>query len=392
MFQSFFIGGFECSTQRGRDGRRHDLIAATRHDELAALDFERLREVNITTAREGLRWPLIETTPNQYDFASARTILLRAQNARFQILWDLFHYGFPDFTNPFAPDFPERLAAFARAFARFYRDESDETLFICPFNEISFFTFAAGERGLFAPYQSGRGWELKRNCVRATVLATKAVREILPDARFMQIEPVVHIVADPQRPHEQAQAESYRTAQFEAWDMLAGHLAPELGGAEDLLDIIGVNFYPHNQWIMSENPAEPRQVIHRGQSLYRPFRQILTEVEERYRRPLFVAETGAEDDERADWLRYVCDETRAARNINVDVKGVCWYPILNHPGWDDDRHCYNGLWDYSDKVGNRQIYEPLAAELHFQQAVSKPAALTVGHGVAAQSAAIRRAR
>ena len=41
--------------------------------------------------------------------------------------------------------------------------------------------------------------------------------------------------------------------------------------------------------------------------------------------------------------------------------------FLNHPGWDNDRHCTNGLWDYADDEGNRQIYKPLAAELQLQQ-------------------------
>lgn len=51
----------------------------------------------------------------------------------------------------------------------------------------------------------------------------------------------------------------------------------------------------------------------------------------------------------------------------VPIEGVCLYPILNHPGWDNDRHCTNGLWDYADDEGNRQIYKPLAAELEQQQ-------------------------
>ena len=51
----------------------------------------------------------------------------------------------------------------------------------------------------------------------------------------------------------------------------------------------------------------------------------------------------------------------------VQMEGICLYPIVNHPGWVDDRHCYNGLWDYADKDGNREIYEPLALELAVQQ-------------------------
>jgi hypothetical protein len=51
----------------------------------------------------------------------------------------------------------------------------------------------------------------------------------------------------------------------------------------------------------------------------------------------------------------------------MPVLGVCLYPVVNHPGWDDDRHCYNGLWDYADANGEREIYDPLARELQSQQ-------------------------
>src|SRR5262249_10568248 len=84
---------------------------------------------------------------------------------------------------------------------------------------------------------------------------------------------------------------------------------------------------------------------------------------ERYHRPIFIAETGSENRIRAGWFRYVCQETQAAIASGVPVYGMCLYPILNHPGWLDNRHCYNGLWDYPDAPGNRLIYEPLAAEL-----------------------------
>jgi hypothetical protein len=49
------------------------------------------------------------------------------------------------------------------------------------------------------------------------------------------------------------------------------------------------------------------------------------------------------------------------------VEGICLYPIVNHPGWEDDRHCHNALWDYANEKGEREIYVPLAEELHRQQ-------------------------
>ena len=88
--------------------------------------------------------------------------------------------------------------------------------------------------------------------------------------------------------------------------------------------------------------------------------------------PLFVSETGAEDDFRPIWFNYVCTEVVAAMKAGVSIEGICLYPIVNHPGWDDDRHCYNGLWDYCKESGDREIYQPLAEELQFQRQQIEP--------------------
>ena len=105
-------------------------------------------------------------------------------------------------------------------------------------------------------------------------------------------------------------------------------------------------------------PSHPR---------YRPVWQMLAEVHARYGCPLFVAETGIEDEARPAWLRYVGYEVRQAIRNGVPISGLCLYPIVNHPGWEDDRHCYNGLWDYADENGHREIYEPLARELESER-------------------------
>ncbi|MDQ4120623.1 MAG: beta-glucosidase [Acidobacteriota bacterium] len=368
MFKSFFIGGFECSTHRGRDGRRHDLIAATEHERFALEDFKRLKSRGIYVAREGLRWHLIEQQPERYDFSSVAPILTAAQETGVQILWDLFHYGFPDDTNPFEPDFIYRFALFAHHFAEFLKAETDDkTPFICPFNEISFFTYAAGERGFFAPYQQKRGRELKPRLALASIEGTKAFRSVFPDARLLQIDPVFHIVPPSDSRKDWERTENYRSAQFEGWDLISGRLHPEIGGSPDFLDIIGVNYYYYNQWILAQEPEMPGERLEMSDPRYRPFREILREVYERYRRPIFISETGTENEERPAWLRYICEETRAAMLAGVPVEGICWYPILNHPGWDDDRYCPNGLWDYPCHCGKREIYQPLAEELERQQ-------------------------
>lgn len=377
MFQSFFAAGFECATHRRPSGQRLDLIASTRHDEFALRDYQRLRRLNLRLAREGARWHLIEATPGQYDFSSVRPIANAARATGTQVIWDLCHFGWPEHLDLFSPKFVSSLARFGAAFAQWLATETDGPPFIVPVNEISFFSWAAGDEGSMDPYAMHRGAELKAQLVRAALATVDAIRAVAPSARFVFVDPVIHVVADPKRPQDREAAEAYRLSQYQAWDMLAGKLSPELGGSEDRLDIIGVNFYPHNQWFY--NLRGVRRVgkfraLRRRHPDYRPFREILREVYERYRRPIFIAETGAENRARASWFRYVAEECRAAMLSGIPVEGLCLYPILNHPGWVDDRHCCNGLWDYPDAQGERQIYAPLARELKRWQREFEPLA------------------
>jgi beta-glucosidase/6-phospho-beta-glucosidase/beta-galactosidase len=362
LFQSFLMGGFECSTHRRRGGRRLDLIESTRHEEFAEDDYARLVKIGMRTARDGVRWHLIERAPFVYDFSSLENQVCAMQNTGIQIIWDLFHYGYPDDLDIFSAEFVERFARFSAATAEYLQNETDGTLFICPVNEISFFSWIAGDAGHFYPFARRRGKELKKQLVRATIKAIDAIRAVVPDARFVQADPAIHVTTGKKDATSKRRAENYRRAQFEAFDMLCGRLKPELGGKPEYLDIIGLNYYFHNQWFYPN-----RHKIVRGHALYRPFNEILDEYYRRYKRPILIAETGIEDDERADWLRYVGEQTQIAIGNGVPLEGICLYPILNHPGWDDDRHCHNGLWCYADDFGIRDIYEPLAEEIMFQR-------------------------
>lgn len=372
LLKSFFAGGFECSTHRLRSGRRLDLVAATRHDEFALQDYRRFQKQNLRVAREGLRWHLVEETRGKYDFSTALPMVRAARATGTQVIWDLCHFGWPGHIDIFKPEFVSALGSYGAAFAKWLGKETDAPGFFVPVNEISFFSWAAGDEGSMFPFVTGRGFELKTHLVRAAIQAMESIWSVMPDARFVHVDPVIHVIAALKRPEDKADAEAYRICQYQSWDMLGGRMCPELGGHEKYLDIIGVNFYPHNQWFY--NLKGFRRVrrftpISRHHPSYRPFRQMLAEVYERYHRPIFIAETGSENRIRAAWFRYVCQETQAAISNGTPVHGMCLYPILNHPGWLDNRHCYNGLWDYADANGNRKIYEPLARELRRWQKV-----------------------
>ncbi len=275
LFRRFFMGGFECSTHRLRNGRRLGVIAGTEHDRdrLALSDYRRNVEFGMRTVRDGLRWHLIEPRPNQYDFSSVVPMLQAASESGIEVVWDLFHYGWPDDIDIFRPEFVRRLGRLAKAFAGVLRDEmeSGQNVFICPTNEISFLAWAGGEEGFLNPFAQKRGDELKAQLVRANIEACEAVWGVIPAARICQIEPVINIINDPHRPEDHSAAENYRLSQYQVWDMLAGLMKPELGGHAKYLDIIGVNYYSNNQWMHNGI------TMNRFHPLYKKFRLILAE-------------------------------------------------------------------------------------------------------------------
>jgi hypothetical protein len=359
LFRSFFLGGFECSTQRRRDGRRLDLIAGTRHDVLAAEDYRQLREHGILAARDGVRWYLVEGALGRYDWSSVLPLLRAAKASGTQVVWDLCHYGWPDGLDVWSAAFVRRFACYAAAFARLHLEETGRPPFICPVNEISFLAWAGGDMARLNPWTRGRGAELKRQLVRAAIAATFAVREAAHGARFATIDPIIHIV--PPAGCDPRPVEAYNEAQFQAWDMLAGRLEPDLGGSPDLLDVIGVNYYWNNQWLDGGEPLSPFD------ARYHPLHELFATVYARYGRPMFLAETSIEGPPRAAWLRYVGEEVRTAIRRGIPLEGICLYPVVSHDGWDEDRHCANGLFEMEPRHGRRRIHAPLAAELHRQQ-------------------------
>jgi hypothetical protein len=362
-FRSFFVGGFECSAHRRWDGLRLDLLASTGHERWAEADYRALRAKDIHSARDGVRWHLIEPAPGEYDWSSFLPMLRAANSTGMSVAWDVCHYGWPDFIDIWSDGFIDRIATFAARLARIVRDESDLLPIYCPINELSYWAWAGGEIGRIAPFACGRGAQLKRQLVRAALSVTEAIRAVDARARFLYAEPGIHVASGSSEPPHVNDAERYRLAQFEALDMLAGHVAPELGGHPEALDIIGVNFYPDNQWYLGGS------TIPLGHHAYVPFREILSELFARYRRLILVSETGAEGSARPSWLHYVCTEVRAAMSSGVPIAGICLYPITDYRGWDNERLCSVGLFSAPDKGGKRSIEPEFAAELHHQSSL-----------------------
>lgn len=342
MFRSFFFAGFEGATGYNERGEWIDQIAATHHDRHADADYGRLNDVGIFAAREAVRWPLVDRG-GHYDFSTLRPFLQASRKYRIDVIWDLFHYGFPTDLDIFSDVFTERFAAYCRAAAKYLCSHQEGTCYFTPVNEPSYFAWAAGEAGLFAPHAKGRGPELKYALLKAAIAGINAIREEVPHARIVNVDPICSVVPQHGRIDQLSDATAFNhQAVFEGWDMLSGRLHPELGGSPQHLDIVGVNYYWTNQWELGSEDEplqedDPRRI---------PLARLIRRVWKRYGQELLITETAHVHEMRPRWMKYVADECEALLDEGVPLRGVCLYPILGMPKWHSPEQWVRmGLWD-----------------------------------------------
>ncbi len=362
MFRSFFFAGFECATGYNASREWIDQIAATHHDKHADSDYRSLHNVGIFAAREAIRWPLVDRG-GQYDFSSVEPFLEASRKYGIEVIWDLFHYGYPDELDPFSDDFTKRFADYCAAAADYICRNQPGTCYFTPVNEPSFFSWAGGTVGRFSPHCIGRGVELKRALIRSAIQGINAIRSVIPDARIVNVDPLCHVLPENDSEGARRAADAFNNeAVFESWDMLCGRLAPELGGSRAHLDIVGLNYYWTNQWILGKD-EQPLAEDHPQRV---PLRELIKRVYERYGGELLITETSHVDDMRPKWLATLVEEVESLIADGVPLKGVCLYPILGMPEWHDQaRWTQMGLWELrqSETHLERQLCEPMYHEL-----------------------------
>ncbi len=382
IFPTFFLSGFECSTFLWNDGQRRDLIAQTQHREHALEDYRLLQQLGIAVSREGVPWPQVAQRYGGYDFSPIAPMVDAMRQTRITPIWDLCHYGYPDGLDPFSPDFKQQFSAYCRATAEHVARLLPGPYFFTPINEITFFSFCGGEWGWVAPFCKTRDQreKLREALCGAAIAGVKALREVLPDARMVHVDPIVQVIAPPERPDLiEAAANETMVDTFRAWDILFGKECPELGGSPEVLDIVGANNYSFGQ--MEYREHGPHQALPPGHPGIQPLCVLLHRIWDRYRRPMVIAETSGMGTGRADWLRDVVNEAMAAVNQGMDLHGICLYPAVDMPDWHTSEWLHNGLYDLvEDKQDNGRLKrvpdQPYIDELrHWQKEFNRVTAL-----------------
>ena len=364
--------GVECTLNRVGDGYVDQVDLTGHYGRLSDLDL--LGGLGVRAVRYPVRWE--QVAREGWAWADERLTRLRELGLRPVV--GLVHHGSgPPSTSLVDDTFASGLAAFARDVAARYPWVDAYT----PVNEpLTTARFSCLYGHWYPHLRDGRAFAraLLNQC-RATVLATRAIREVRPDAQLVQTEDLAKTHSTP-RLRYQADFENER--RFATFDLLCGRplgrdnpfgsWLRHVGVEEDELrwfeenacppDVLGLNHYLTGERFLDERveryPEDERggngrheyadvsavRVLGRGPD---GPKALLREVWERYGLPLAVTEVqnGCTREEQLRWLDDVWRGAVELREEGVDVRAVTVWAAFGAFGWSDLATCGDGLYE-----------------------------------------------
>lgn len=389
-------------TQPGR--RALDEYELMGHYEHWREDLALARELGVQAIRWGVPWYRVEPRHGSFDWSwTDRVLLYLVEELGITPIIDLMHYGCPlwlrkEFANP---AYPEVVAAYARAFAKQYRDLVH---WYTPLNEPYINALQCGKRGIWPPHlRSDRGFALLTMQLAKGIRRTiDALREEDPESVIVHVEATG--VARAAAPELAPLAAEDGHLLLLSLDLLSGKVDREhpllpwllrngaiysdlkaFVGAPVSWDVLGLNFYP--QWATKElyfnrsGKARYRLVDKVGQG----FAQMVSDYHARYARssasPLMITETSAFRSHalRERWLDDSLAAIRALRGSGVPVHGYTWFPLFTMVDWRyrlgrrpvEKYYIQLGLYRLAPP-GSSSRWEPTPLVPRFQDYVDNP--------------------
>jgi dTDP-4-dehydrorhamnose reductase len=352
------------------------------HDRLD--DLVRFAELGVRALRYPVLWERVAPDGGgslpYWSWSDARLTLLRELGIR-PIVGLLHHGSGPAHTDLLDPEFPDKLAAYARAVAERYPWVAEWT----PVNEpLTTARFSALYGHWYPHHRDARSFirALVNQC-RGSILAMREIRKVNPAARFVSTEDLGRTFSTP-RLEYQADFENERrwasldllcgrfdaASTFGRWAVSAGLTADEVRWfAENACapDVIGINHYPTSQRFLDERLmlypawshggngrdeyADVEAVRARAEGIT-PVGQLLRETAERYQRPVAVTECHiwSTREQQMRWVADTWSEAEQVRREGVDVRAVTIWALLGTYDWDrlvveEGTHYESGVFD-----------------------------------------------
>lgn len=358
-------GGVECTVNRVGD-EYFDQLEYSGHAHRID-DLDRIAQLGVRTLRYPLLWEHIAPhSPDEFDWSWPDARLQRLRELNIRPIAGLVHHGSgPRYTSLKDPQFPEKLAVYARAVAKRYPFIEAYT----PINEPLTTARFSGLYGHWFPHCADALSFLRMliNQCRGVALAMRAIREINPDARLVQTEDVGRIHSTPALGY---QADFENERRWISLDLLCGRVHRHhplwdyllwVGIDENELtpfldapcppDLLGLNYYVTSERFLNERTELylPQERGGNGQAQYADvsavgvlpqsivgLRAALNELWQRYRLPIAVTEAhiGSEPDEQIRWLAEMWNDVLATRDDGADVRAVTVWSLLGAYDWD----------------------------------------------------------
>jgi hypothetical protein len=215
--------------------------------------------------------------------------------------------------------------------------------------------FLCGHEGIWPPY--GQGMEgfvrICRNVLPAVFEASRMYKELLPQAQHVCVEVCEGHTGSGERGEQMAELANDR--RFLILDLLLGRsIEPDrpfvrevvAAGGEDLLnlapgklDVLGLDYYAHNEWHFTDGPGLRPSPVPFGLA------ELARQYYERYQTPVVMGETNIRGfcSDRATWLKHTLEQCEIASANGVPIDGYCWFPFIDSLDWDSllarcDRH------------------------------------------------------
>ena len=345
----------------------------TQHYQQWRGDLDRVASLGIGALRWGVPWYRVEPVPGVFDWAWIDEVLdYMLHQLHIEPIVDLMHYGTPLWLEGSfsAPDYPERVAMYAGAFAARY---GELVRYYTPLNEPTVNADRCGRRGEWPPYLTGEAGYLRvlLPIARGIQLSAQAIRAADPDAVLVAVEALGW--CRPATPEAQPAANRRDQHELLAWDLVCGavdaahplHAELLVNGVSEIElawlragatehDWFGVNFYPWSacEIVVDEGGAtRTRPIPHAGRLLADVLRRCYAHTG----LPLFVTETSANEDiaGRAAWMDATIAATREVRASGLPVIGYTWFPLITMVDWAyrtsalpvAEHLLHLGLWD-----------------------------------------------
>jgi dTDP-4-dehydrorhamnose reductase len=360
-------GGTECTVNRVGDAYLDQARRSGHYDRVD--DLDRFAALGISALRHPVLWE--DVAPDGLGHArwaatDERLARLRALGVR-PIVGLVHHGSGPRHTSLLDPGFADGVAEFAAAVAERYPWLRDFT----PVNEPQTTARFSCLYGHWYPHTRDMRAFLKAVVVqcRAVVLAMRAIRRSIPDARLIQTEDVGRTFGTASL-QDQVDYEAQR--RWLSLDLLCGrvdarhpwwrYLQERDVSEGDLAffledpaapDVIGLNYYVTSDRFLDERTGDYPAWSHggNGRDVYADvealraapcprdgmgWRARLEELWTRYQRPVAITEAhlGGGREEQLRWLMSAWDAAREARVDGVDVRAVTVWSLLGAYDWN----------------------------------------------------------